>query len=182
MKLLGWVGVHVHIHHVTWECLKEKIYSVRRKYFCKTLSTFSVWRFRDHFVKVWASPAADDGRQTLQNSRTEAKIWIFARKSQKSFFVCESKWAIIRPKLLMFYLVPLYYIRAHGTINLWFVLHSAQWWGHFQPFPINSVFDFQPPLPQCIAVQCPGFSYVAFCIKSVTYFITASSVYKVTMI
>ena len=70
---------------------------------------------------------------------------------------------------------------AHGTIKLWFVLHSAQWWGYFQPFPINSVFDFQPPLPQCIAVQCPGFCHVAFCIKSVTYFITASSVYKLTI-
>ena len=51
----------------------------KRKYLCKSLSTFSVWRFRDHFVKVWASPAAKDGHKTLQNSCTEAKIWIFSR-------------------------------------------------------------------------------------------------------
>ena len=35
----------------------------KRKYLCKSLSTFSVWRFRDHFVKVWASQPANDGRK-----------------------------------------------------------------------------------------------------------------------
>ena len=64
----------------------------KRKYLCKSLSTFSVWRFRDHFVKVWASPAAKDGHKTLQNSCTEAKIWIFSRllKSSKNYSPEES--------------------------------------------------------------------------------------------
>ena len=70
----------------------------KRKYLCKSLSTFSVWRFRDHFVKVWASPAAKDGHKTLQNSCTEAKIWIFSRvlTSSKKYSPKESifLWAL----------------------------------------------------------------------------------------